>query len=206
MPWSPKDAKRHTKKAKSSRKQRQWAHVADKVLEESGDEGRAIREANAAVSHTKSFSKAENDEGPHGTGTYASGYAPPSDGPFRCSNCRHFTPVNAGDVGANSSGNCDEDEVVNDPQVKGKVQAGACCSFFRTKNGTAKSLSAAERLVAIASDNLNKNIANRMLAIQKEKVRPFIRKYRGRQNKNSVGGFRRRRFIGTADQVAGEPQ
>ena len=49
MPWSPQDATRHTKKAKSATAKRQWSDVADKVLEKSGDEGRAIREANAVV-------------------------------------------------------------------------------------------------------------------------------------------------------------
>lgn len=49
MPWTPKDASRKTKKAKSPKAKRQWAHVADKVLAKTGDEGRAIREANAVV-------------------------------------------------------------------------------------------------------------------------------------------------------------
>lgn len=49
MPWNPSDATRHTKKAKSPKAKRQFAKVANKVLEKTGDEGRAIREANAAV-------------------------------------------------------------------------------------------------------------------------------------------------------------
>ncbi len=49
MPWTAKDASRKTKKAKSPTAKRQWAHVADKVLAKTGDEGRAIREANAVV-------------------------------------------------------------------------------------------------------------------------------------------------------------
>jgi uncharacterized protein YdaT len=49
MPWSSRDAKRHTHKATTAKKKRQFAHVANKVLEESGDEGKAIRIANAAV-------------------------------------------------------------------------------------------------------------------------------------------------------------
>lgn len=57
MPWTSRDAYRHTKKANSPSKQRQWAHVANSILESSGDEARAIREANAAVSHNKSKSK-----------------------------------------------------------------------------------------------------------------------------------------------------
>ncbi len=53
MPWTPKDATRHTKKAKSPKAKRQFAKVANKVLERTGDEGRAIKAANAAVKKRK---------------------------------------------------------------------------------------------------------------------------------------------------------
>jgi len=53
MPWKAASAKRHTKKAKSPAKKKQWAKVANKVLKESGDEGKAIRIANAAVKRKK---------------------------------------------------------------------------------------------------------------------------------------------------------
>jgi hypothetical protein len=49
MPWKPSDATRHTKKAKSAIAKRQFADVANSILERTGDEGRAIRGANAAV-------------------------------------------------------------------------------------------------------------------------------------------------------------
>ncbi len=49
MPWQPSDALRHTKKATSAKKKRQFAIVANSVLAKTGDDGRAIREANAAV-------------------------------------------------------------------------------------------------------------------------------------------------------------
>jgi len=49
MPWTPKDAKRHTKKAKSAKAQRQWAHVADSALQRGESEGTAIREANGVI-------------------------------------------------------------------------------------------------------------------------------------------------------------
>lgn len=49
MPWTPKDAKRHTKKAKSPKAKRQWSHVADSVLERGGSEGSAIRQANGVI-------------------------------------------------------------------------------------------------------------------------------------------------------------
>jgi len=49
MPWMPDDATSHTKKATTAKAQRLWAEVANKVLGETGDEGRAIREANAVV-------------------------------------------------------------------------------------------------------------------------------------------------------------
>ncbi len=48
-PWTPEDAHAKTHKASTPKKKRQWAHVADSVLSKTGDEGRAIREANAAV-------------------------------------------------------------------------------------------------------------------------------------------------------------
>jgi len=49
MPWSPKDAPRFTKKAKGRTAARQFAKVANSVLERTGNEARAIRSANAAV-------------------------------------------------------------------------------------------------------------------------------------------------------------
>lgn len=49
MPWEPKEAKRFTKKANTPKKKRQFSHVANSILERTGDEGRAIRGANAAV-------------------------------------------------------------------------------------------------------------------------------------------------------------
>ncbi len=59
MPWTPADAHKKTHKANSPKARRQWAHVADKVLEKTGDEGRAIREANAVVARRKRLGKAK---------------------------------------------------------------------------------------------------------------------------------------------------
>lgn len=54
MPWSPEDGPaRHTKKAKSAKKKRQWSAVANAVLKKTGDEGRAVRSANAVVAKKK---------------------------------------------------------------------------------------------------------------------------------------------------------
>ena len=53
MPWSSKDAGRFTKKAKSPKAKRQFSKVANAVLAKTGDEGRAIRSANAAVAKRK---------------------------------------------------------------------------------------------------------------------------------------------------------
>jgi hypothetical protein len=53
MPWKPKDATKHTKKAKSVKAKRQWADVADSVLKKTGNEGKAIREANSVVRKRK---------------------------------------------------------------------------------------------------------------------------------------------------------
>ena len=49
MPWTPNDAERHTHKATTWALQELWARVANECLERTGDEGRAIREANAVV-------------------------------------------------------------------------------------------------------------------------------------------------------------
>ena len=48
MPWSPSDGPaRHTKKATTPAKRKQWSDIANKVLDESGDEGKAVRIANS---------------------------------------------------------------------------------------------------------------------------------------------------------------
>lgn len=49
MPWTPRDAKDKTKKARTPKARRQWRDVANTVLQKTGDEGRAVREANAVV-------------------------------------------------------------------------------------------------------------------------------------------------------------
>ena len=53
MPWTPRDASSKTKKASTPKAKRQWAHVADAVLAKTGDEGRAVREANGVVKFGK---------------------------------------------------------------------------------------------------------------------------------------------------------
>ena len=57
MPWTMRDAPRHTRKADTPAKKHQFATVANKVLAESGDEGKAIRVANAAVAKHPSRKK-----------------------------------------------------------------------------------------------------------------------------------------------------
>ena len=54
MPWKSSDAKRHTKKASSPKLKGLWQHVANQVLEATGNEGRAVREANAVVKRRRS--------------------------------------------------------------------------------------------------------------------------------------------------------
>jgi hypothetical protein len=49
MPWSANDAERHTHKATTWELKELWAKIANECLERTGDEGRAIREANAVV-------------------------------------------------------------------------------------------------------------------------------------------------------------
>ena len=49
MPWTSDDAEKHTRKANNSTLRDLWAKVANECLEKTGDEGCAIREANAVV-------------------------------------------------------------------------------------------------------------------------------------------------------------
>jgi hypothetical protein len=49
MPWTASDAESHTHKATTSELKELWAKVANESLQRNGDEGRAIREANAVV-------------------------------------------------------------------------------------------------------------------------------------------------------------
>lgn len=49
MPWTPDDAERHKRKATARELKELWAKVANECLERTGDEGRAIREANAVI-------------------------------------------------------------------------------------------------------------------------------------------------------------
>jgi uncharacterized protein YdaT len=60
MPWIAADAQSHTKKANSLKRQRMWAEIANSVLSDTDDEGRAIREANAAVA--RDYAKDRSDE------------------------------------------------------------------------------------------------------------------------------------------------
>ncbi len=53
MPWLPGDAKAHTHKATTQALRALWAKVANDCLLRTGDEGRAIREANAVVARTR---------------------------------------------------------------------------------------------------------------------------------------------------------
>ena len=54
MPWTSNDAERHAHKATTMVLKELWAKVANEGLERTGDEGRAIREANAVVArHTE---------------------------------------------------------------------------------------------------------------------------------------------------------
>lgn len=49
MPWKSSDAKRFTKKARTPKQKRQFAHVANAVLKRTGSESRAIRAANSVA-------------------------------------------------------------------------------------------------------------------------------------------------------------
>jgi hypothetical protein len=49
MPWTANDAERHTHKATTWELKELWAKIANEALKRTGNEGRAIREANAVV-------------------------------------------------------------------------------------------------------------------------------------------------------------
>jgi hypothetical protein len=59
LPWRPEDAPRHTHKADTPHLCRLWSEVANNILAETGDEGRAVRAANAAVSRQKRRSEVD---------------------------------------------------------------------------------------------------------------------------------------------------
>jgi uncharacterized protein YdaT len=61
MPWQPEDAPRHSHKADTEALRRMWSEVANKVLEETGDEGRAVRIANAVVARNRRKSMATGE-------------------------------------------------------------------------------------------------------------------------------------------------
>lgn len=52
MPWGPKDATRHTKKARTPKARRAFSHAANSVLTKTHDEGRAVRAGNAAAARS----------------------------------------------------------------------------------------------------------------------------------------------------------
>jgi hypothetical protein len=51
MPWTPNQAQEHNRGADTKKKKKVWSEVANKILRETGDEGRAVRIANHAVSN-----------------------------------------------------------------------------------------------------------------------------------------------------------
>lgn len=53
MPFVPRDAQKHTHKASTAKKRRQWAAVANSLLKSGASEGAAIRAANAAMRTAK---------------------------------------------------------------------------------------------------------------------------------------------------------
>lgn len=61
MPWSSGDAQKHTKKASTPKKKRQWSDVANSVLQRGGSEGSAIRQANAVVGRSGHFEKGSSE-------------------------------------------------------------------------------------------------------------------------------------------------
>lgn len=58
MPWSPGDGPaRHTRKADTPKKKRQWSEVANSALKRGQSEGSAVRQANAVVARNRGGAK-----------------------------------------------------------------------------------------------------------------------------------------------------
>jgi len=53
MPWNPKDALRHTKKARGGSLARLWSEVANRQLRKTGSDASAVRLANYVVKRAK---------------------------------------------------------------------------------------------------------------------------------------------------------
>jgi hypothetical protein len=51
MPWTPKDAGKHDKKARGN-KAKVWSKVANAVLSKTGDDAKAVRIANGVIKRT----------------------------------------------------------------------------------------------------------------------------------------------------------
>ena len=49
MPWDPRDAKKKTKKARTPKLERQWAHIANSMLESGHSDQDAIMAANGVI-------------------------------------------------------------------------------------------------------------------------------------------------------------
>ena len=49
MPWKKKDAKRHTKKARTEKSQSLWAKIANRMLADGRSEGSAVRIATSVI-------------------------------------------------------------------------------------------------------------------------------------------------------------
>lgn len=63
MPWAPEDPPRHTHKADTPHLCRLWRDVANNVLAETGDEGHAVRAANAAVARAHRERQGDGGQG-----------------------------------------------------------------------------------------------------------------------------------------------
>lgn len=59
MPFTARDALRHTRKASTLKRRRQWAAIANNMLRSGASEGAAIRAANAGVRDSKAKTKAK---------------------------------------------------------------------------------------------------------------------------------------------------
>lgn len=61
MPWTARDAYRHTHKANTPGLQARWAKIANAALERGADEASAVRQANAVIGSSNDRPRPKTD-------------------------------------------------------------------------------------------------------------------------------------------------
>lgn len=166
MPWDNDDAFRHTHKANTPKKKRQWRHVANSVLKNGGDEASAIRQANAVVAKSNAFDIlcmwAD-----YGLRKAVGNMHKEPGGVFGSSGLHNHPPQPL--------------DPKKWPKERVEKQNKIIAEWHKKKPG-----------YGIKTDKAIANVAH---PYQTEKVRPFARINKLKQNKTAVNSFRRKRFL-----------